>query len=92
MLKQMVQAIANKNVSWKVKALSPFLFLKAISRAIYYKIIRKPVIVDDLKEEYRMSICSRCENNDHYVCLVCGCELHLKTMIASEVCPIGKWD
>lgn len=87
----MLQAIANKNVPWKVKALSPFRFAKALIRAVYYKLLRKPLLADDNKELERKRICDECFNNDKNTCLICGCNIQLKTMIANEICPIGKW-
>jgi hypothetical protein len=39
----------------------------------------------------RMLICTQCEHFNNYVCNECGCMLMLKTRMATESCPIGKW-
>ena len=41
----------------------------------------------------RMKICAGCE---HYIkeenrCNLCGCFLNVKTKVATERCPVGKW-
>lgn len=92
MLKQMLQAIANKNVPWKVKISSPFRFAWAICRALVYKIKGNHFLADHDKERQRLAVCDSCFHNNYEVCLICGCQIELKTMIASEICPIGKWD
>jgi hypothetical protein len=53
----------------------------------------------------RNKICKGCSmNSDHqkkfnkyktfrpdFHCVVCGCDLHLKTRALSQECPLGKW-
>lgn len=44
--------------------------------------------------EDRMSICNSCEFRHEGVCILCGCELALKTANAQESCPLtpgSKW-
>lgn len=44
--------------------------------------------------EDRMSICNSCEFRHEGVCILCGCELAVKTADAQESCPLtpgSKW-
>jgi hypothetical protein len=50
------------------------------------------MLIDSEKRKIRLQICDTCEMNKLGVCKKCGCILSLKTMLANEKCPIGKWD
>lgn len=44
--------------------------------------------------EERLSICSSCPYQEDMVCILCGCDLHIKTQNPDEKCPHTpvKWD
>jgi tetratricopeptide (TPR) repeat protein len=42
-------------------------------------------------QQSRMATCERCEHHTGMRCRVCGCFTHVKTRMAHEQCPIGKW-
>lgn len=42
-------------------------------------------------QEKRQQICSTCEHHSGLRCKICGCFTNLKSRIAHEDCPIGKW-
>ena len=39
----------------------------------------------------RLGICSSCDRFDGRTCSVCGCHMKWKVVLASSVCPIGRW-
>ena len=43
------------------------------------------------EKRYRVEICEACEFSG-ILCKKCGCFIKTKICIASESCPIGKWD
>jgi hypothetical protein len=43
------------------------------------------------QQEQRLAICQACENYRDGTCLVCGCNLRIKTGWTDQGCPIGKW-
>lgn len=55
-------------------------------------------VTPDLEIEKRLSICSKCEFWDKEAinktgrCLKCGCSTWAKLRMATERCPIGKWE
>jgi tetratricopeptide (TPR) repeat protein len=42
-------------------------------------------------QQNRMAICRACEHHTGLRCRVCGCFTNVKTRMAHEQCPIGKW-
>lgn len=44
----------------------------------------------DLQQK-RMAVCQSCEHHTGLRCRVCGCFTNVKTRMAHEQCPIGKW-
>jgi Flp pilus assembly protein TadD len=42
-------------------------------------------------QQRRLEICRACEHHTGLRCRVCGCFTTLKTRIAHEECPLGKW-
>jgi hypothetical protein len=46
----------------------------------------------------RLRICSDCEHFDPYAyknmgeCQICHCNMEIKTIMATESCPKGKWE
>ncbi len=43
------------------------------------------------EQERRLAICRGCQHWTGRRCLLCGCFGKLKTRLATESCPIGKW-
>lgn len=41
--------------------------------------------------EQRLSICKTCEFFAGSRCSKCGCQMRVKTTLATSSCPIGKW-
>jgi Family of unknown function (DUF6171) len=39
----------------------------------------------------RLKICFECPKRFGIVCSMCGCELHAKSEIEEEECPLDKW-
>jgi len=39
----------------------------------------------------RQSVCADCPRHNMGACLECGCILLVKTRLAAEKCPLGKW-
>jgi tetratricopeptide (TPR) repeat protein len=42
-------------------------------------------------QQTRMATCQACEHHTGLRCRVCGCFTNVKTRMAHEQCPIGKW-
>jgi hypothetical protein len=42
-------------------------------------------------QQKRMATCQACEHHSGLRCRVCGCFTNVKTRMAHEQCPIGKW-
>ncbi len=42
-------------------------------------------------QDERQKICSTCEHHTGLRCKICGCFTNLKSRMAHEDCPIGKW-
>lgn len=48
-------------------------------------------INEDLAKQ-RMKICNNCPKlTGGLVCSECGCEVHAKTRLVEEKCPLNKW-
>ena len=79
------------------------LSLKGIIEGTFNSIFVKQEIEEIAKE--RDQICRECPMNSDlqkklnkyktfrpdFHCVVCGCDLHLKTRALSQECPLGKW-
>lgn len=63
-------------------------------KALWWKILRREVIVPAYVQEERAGECEVCEWFDPVdrQCLDCSCFVDLKTWVASERCRRGKWD
>jgi hypothetical protein len=48
--------------------------------------------VDKATQKARLAHCLECEHKLLGVCDICFCPLAAKSWVASESCPIGKWD
>ena len=44
--------------------------------------------------EYRLAICATCPYNQDNICILCGCDLAIKTLGPNEKCPQipPKWN
>jgi hypothetical protein len=42
----------------------------------------------------RLEVCNGCEKYNHTTtqCHECGCVMLIKTLLASSVCPLSKWN
>lgn len=46
---------------------------------------------DDVTILLRRHACVKCPKRHKRLCMMCGCYLREKTLVASEKCPLGKW-
>tara|TARA_Y100000004_G_C8941690_1_gene424451 strand:- start:254 stop:688 length:435 start_codon:yes stop_codon:yes gene_type:complete len=65
--------------------------------AIYYRIINPKFDSGEDVAKRRISVCKKCpqfkiSHNGGKQCNACGCDLDVKTTIATEWCPEKKWD
>lgn len=62
-------------------------------KSIYGHVSNGLINVSVKKKQERLSICSSCEFYNSLIsqCKQCGCLLEIKTLWASEKCPIDKW-
>jgi len=49
------------------------------------------VFISDDELRKREAICHACQFYDAGICKSCGCMLQVKTKLASQRCPVGKW-
>jgi hypothetical protein len=42
-------------------------------------------------QERRLATCATCEHHTGLRCRICGCFTNVKSRLAHESCPIGKW-
>ena len=47
--------------------------------------------VDKATQKERLGTCLKCEKAELGICTICFCPLAAKSWIASEKCPIDKW-
>lgn len=69
----------------------PTLVQKAVSltkAVVKHVLAGMPVAADSGK---RMDLCRKCEYFSGGDCLKCGCNMSVKTAMALERCPVGKW-
>ena len=48
--------------------------------------------VDKATQKERLATCLKCDKAELGICTVCFCPLAAKSWIASEKCPIDKWE
>lgn len=48
--------------------------------------------VENAQYHKRLLVCATCDRNDNGKCLECGCFLSIKAKMATEKCPLNKWD
>ena len=65
----------------------------ALVRLVQATFSRQPVIARSAVQEIRMVRCLQCPLYDvgSEQCIRCTCFVAVKTMLATESCPIGKW-
>lgn len=49
------------------------------------------VAAPEQKIKARMDVCATCDKFNGKTCNLCGCHMKYKVVLASSVCPIGKW-
>lgn len=74
-----------------VKFSSPFRLLAAFARAGYAKFFGYRVLASAEVQNARLAVCNNCDKFDGEDCLVCGCVVGAKVVLATERCPIKKW-
>jgi len=70
-------------------------FSKAMIRAAKFKITGHDVLCEEEEVNERLEICNSCEEmipEDEPLCAECGCDLIYKAQLASEFCPLLKWE
>lgn len=50
------------------------------------------VAAPDQKIAERMATCAKCDKFNGRTCALCGCHMKYKVVLATSVCPIGKWN
>lgn len=67
--------------------------LGASFRAVWWAFLRRDPLASSEETKKRLDICESCEffDADSRQCLVCTCFIDAKTLLASERCPVGKW-
>jgi hypothetical protein len=67
--------------------------LKNAAHALYDSVKTGFANVSSTEHERRMSICRACEwfESEDARCVKCGCYMSLKSLLASQHCPIEKW-
>ena len=69
----------------------------AFGRAVSAAVSGEPVARSEEEQEKFLAICTgtettpKCEKYEDGRCSICGCFARLKTKLATEHCPIGKW-
>lgn len=67
--------------------------IKAVGRIVKAASDKDAKILLELKErDRRRSVCNApCPNNSNNQCLLCECNITLKTMLTTETCPDNRW-
>lgn len=65
--------------------------LKALWRNLVRLVLRKPMIVSQERQQERLDECINCDECFEGQCQICLCNIHLKSLFYSELCPKGKW-
>lgn len=55
------------------------------------QLVRGPITVPRSIWFQRQIACIQCPQNDGSQCRVCTCFIAIKTEVATESCPLGKW-
>jgi uncharacterized Fe-S cluster-containing MiaB family protein len=65
--------------------------LKAAARAVKTLFSKDPVLATPGIQMIREMRCQGCNHELDGQCTLCTCVVSLKTMLATESCPIGRW-
>ena len=78
----------------RVKFSSPFRVFAALCRTLYAKTRGYEILAPPAVEADRLSQCFPCEQYDepNEQCKICTCLVRAKALLATEKCPIGKWN
>lgn len=74
-------------ITWK----TPVLFAKALWRSIKSFFSNEDVFVTSQEADRRTSRCYTCDFHQDGQCTKCTCYIHVKALLRSENCPIGRW-
>ncbi len=79
-------------LTWKECILNAWDALKRIIITLWSTRSIKAVFVEREISKNRLNICLQCPNlGEDGICALCGCIVRLKTQVATEECPSGKW-
>jgi hypothetical protein len=67
-------------------------FAGAIGRSVVAAVTGNVVFCTPDQESERESICFHCDKLVNGTCILCGCQYRKKIRLATERCPIGKWE
>lgn len=72
----------------------PLVFLRALSRFLWALVLRRPLFVKPETAIRRLAHCHKCPFyvEDSKQCAKCSCFAEIKTLLATERCPVGKWN
>jgi mannose/cellobiose epimerase-like protein (N-acyl-D-glucosamine 2-epimerase family) len=65
---------------------------KALGRVVKAAATGEPIRVSPDERDRRWAQCMTCENLVDDRCKLCGCSFLAKIKLATERCPIGKWE
>lgn len=76
-----------------MKFSSPFRVFAAVARQLWAQARGYEILAPPLVESNRINLCFDCEhyNEEHEQCMKCTCLVRAKVLLATEKCPIGKW-
>jgi len=66
-------------------------FVQAVIRTSRHFVLYRDTAVTPQVRDERLDHCRRCAHFQGGMCKVCGCYLAAKAALASESCPIGRW-
>jgi hypothetical protein len=69
---------------------SPELFQNLAKEGVRWLKAGMPLLPQEVAQE-RLSLCKVCEFYVGARCSKCGCQMKVKTTLATSSCPIGKW-
>ncbi len=64
----------------------------AVGRVVKAAVTGEPIRVSPEEHEKRHGVCMACDQLVNNRCKLCGCRFLTKIELATERCPIGKWE
>ena len=64
----------------------------AIGRVVKAAATGEPIRVTPEQRDQRWGLCMTCDQLVNNRCKLCGCRFEAKIKLATERCPIGKWE